>query len=114
MKSIVAFAAIFASLSAAAPWYTIHTTSYELAQLVLPVADIFVRNIAKYNNLYLRYKNNRVGAIRGTRESASRAQKFYAELYPPTKTISFITQDNHALALRIMQAGIHAVVDLGT
>jgi len=103
MKSIVAFSTLFAfaftgALIDARAWYTIYTTS----------------DVAKYNNLYIGYKDRRVGAIRDTRESAARAQKFYTIPYPPENTLSLSTGDDAGVALRIIQTGIHTLVELGT
>src|ERR1700735_2085448 len=81
---------------------------------MLPSAKTSIRNVGKYDNLYIGYKDGRIGAIRGTRESAARAQKFYTAPYPPAKTLSLVTGDGHGVALRIMQTGIHTLVDLGT
>ena len=69
---------------------------------MLPSAKVFVRNVVKYDNLYIGYKDGRIGAIRGTRESAARAQKFYTMPFSQTKTLSLITGDGHQVALRIM------------
>jgi hypothetical protein len=81
---------------------------------MLPSAKVFVRNVVKYDNLYIGYKDGRIGAIRGTRESAARAQKFYTMPYSQAKTLSLITGDGHQVALRIMQTGIHTLVDYRT
>ena len=85
-----------------------------------PSAKGFVRDVAKYNNLYLGYKDGRIGAIRGTRESTRppppppSAQKFYTAPYRPKKTLGLITGDGHAVALKIVQTGIHTLVDFST